>query len=224
MDASKITELRQKQQTRYVTNSQAMDSSTLTWISQIKSSQYIKGVKTCEGLQNPNNPVQNLSSNGQGSCYYGGGGKQTTLMMGSSQLVPNVLAGASGSASRVPTSDSITWQKAGKEICGTPTTDPYTVLPACYCTNSNVPPPLADGSIDPNYINNNVTNPYLPAFDTYYKFKNPLAQITTPIPDQNQKHFVKQCHSRFPNANGVSNQCYDCVNSPKTCDGCVLAP
>ena len=61
---------------------------------------------------------------------------------------------------------------------------------------------------------NNQSNPYLPAFDTYYAMKNPSAQCTKPIPDQNQKHFVKQCHSRFPNANnGINAVCNPCDNT-----------
>ncbi len=70
--------------------------------------------------------------------------------------------------------------------------------------------------------------------------KNPSAMCKYPIQDQNQKHFVKQCHSRFPNdnngVNAVFNPCdnvtrmdpdtkqfytYPTTN-PDTCDGCIL--
>jgi hypothetical protein len=97
---------------------------------------------------------------------------------------------------------------------------------------------------------NNQTNPYLPPFDTYYRFKNPSALNTGPIQDQNQKHFVKECHTRFPNANnGETVLAKPCDNTlylnpttkafetnpyfvqgttntqiPPTCDGCVLQP
>jgi len=89
-------------------------------------------------------------------------------------------------------------------------------------------------------------NPYLPQFDTYYRFKNPIAQCTGPVQDQNQKHFVKECHTRFPDANNGVNVIYDPNDSviylnpttrqfqtqlgtngtmnPPTDDGCVLQP
>jgi hypothetical protein len=72
--------------------------------------------------------------------------------------------------------------------------------------------------------------------------KNPACQF--PTPDQNQKHFVKQCHTRFPDANnGVNVLCTDCTTPPylyngstmtapyftpsgqyipPTCDGCII--
>ena len=92
MDASKITELLQKQNTKYINRAQTVDSSTLIWKQQIQSSQYIKGVKTCTGDQNWNVPTQSVCSSGAGICSYGGQGKQTTLMTGSSQQYPSVLA------------------------------------------------------------------------------------------------------------------------------------
>lgn len=95
---------------------------------------------------------------------------------------------------------------------------------------------------------NNQSNPYLPPFDTYYRFKNPSAQCKN-CPDQNQKHFVKECHSRFPNANNGENAVFDITTNttyldpitkkfetrpyfvnnttiqiPPTSDGCILQP
>jgi hypothetical protein len=74
--------------------------------------------------------------------------------------------------------------------------------------------------------------------------KNPACQF--PVPDQNLQHFVKQCHTRFPDANnGVSVLCTDCTTPPylnngiiitapyststgqyipPTCDGCIIEP
>jgi hypothetical protein len=271
MDASQITKLLQKQNTRYINRCQTVDSSTLTWKNQIQSSKYIKGVKTCEGEQNwnvPTNPccADQVDINGvvqpTGTYSFGGSGRTTALQSGSPQHFLNVLSGASGSAAEVYSSERILLQKAGKESCGVAGTSPapdnsYVVLPggspltsnsqlqvpSCsyICTNTNGP---VDGSDVPV---NNQSNPYLPAFDTYYKFKNPSAQCLYPIQDQNQKHFVKQCHSRFPNANnGVNVLCEPCDNTtylnpetkqfetkpyfvegttnpiPPTCDGCVL--
>jgi hypothetical protein len=223
MDASKITQLLQKQNTRFINRCQTTDSSTLTWKNNIQSAKYIRGVPTCDQQVNPNVPTQPACSTGNGICSYGGQGKQMTLMTGSTQQFPSVFAGATGSDAFQYSSEQILLQKAGKESCGVPGTSPaptnsYVVLPECYCVNTNGP----TQSNPAPAINNNTTNPYLPEFDTYYKFKNPQAQCYNQ-PDQNQKHFVKQCHSRFPNANnGVSVNCSTCGNTPQTCDGCVL--
>lgn len=229
MDASQITKLLQIQNTRYINRSQTVDSSTLTWKQQIQSSKYIKGVPTCNNEQNCNVPTQPACSVGNGICSYGGQGKSTTLITGSSQQYPNVLAGASGSASEVYSSERILLQQAGKQSCGvtpligTPENvypeNSYVVLPPCYCSDTNAPTQTQN---DTPFPINNQSNPYLPPFDTYYRFKNPLGQCNN-MPDQNQKHFVKECHTRFPDANnGVSILCTDCSSSPKTCNHCVL--
>ena len=209
MDASKITELLQKQNTRYINRSKTVDSSTMIWMNQIQSSKYIKGVATCTGLQNTDVPTQAIISDGNGSCSYGGQGKQMSLSTGSAQKYPSVFAGAVGSASQTYTSDAILLQKAGRHYCAELISeqDPYTVLPTCYDVNTNGPTKV---NTEPS-TNNNQTNPYLPAFDTYYKFKNKITN--TPIRDQNLKRFVTKCHSRFP---GVP------CNDAYTCDGCVL--
>lgn len=117
------------------------------------------------------------------------------------------------------------------------------------CTNTNGPNPnnpvvTGNSTItgNPNDLPvNNQSNPYLPPFDTYYRFKNPSAMCKN-CPDQNQKHFVKQCHSRFPNANNgvnvvfnpddnvtrldpITKQFYTYpVSNPDTCDGCIIEP
>ena len=215
MDASSIIKLLQKQNTRFINRCQTQDSSTLTWQNNIQSAKYIKGVPTCNGEQNTNVPTQPACPSTNGICNYGGQGKQTTLMTGATQQFPNVFAGATGSASIEYSSDQVMLQKAGKQACGVPGTSPapensYVVLPECYCSNTNYSSTI---------INNN-QNPYLPQVDTYYAMKNPVCRN---VPDQNQKHFVKQCHSRFPDANnGVSVNCTECQNSPQTCDGCIL--
>ena len=235
MDSSQITKLLQKQNTRYINRAQTVDSSTLTWKNQIQSSKYIKGVATCDGEKNTNVPTQPICSNGDGTCNYGGQGKQTSIMTGSSQKYPSVYSGASGSASQIYSSDSILLQKAGMNSCGVPGLSPapensYIELPACYCSNTNGPTASCSDTPcvpeNPNSVPiNNQSNPYLPPFDTYYKFKNPIAQCTEPIPDQNQKHFVKQCHTRFPNANnGVNVLCTDCSSPPYLVNGELIAP
>ena len=281
MDASKITQLLQKQNTRYINRAQTVDSSTLTWKNQIQSSTYIKGVPTCRGVTNTNpvsqgcGPSTICATNGINA--YGGQGKQTNLMTGSSQQYPNVLSGASGSASQVYSSENITLQAAGRNSCSVPGTSPappevpqnaYVILPACYCVNTNGPTNNATYNLISSVVSttitgstitsvfypptqnpfptpiNNQSNPYLPAFDTYYSMKNPTCNF--PVPDQNLQHFVKQCHTRFPDANnGVNVLCTDCTTPPylyngstitapyftpsgqyipPTCDGCIIEP
>jgi hypothetical protein len=189
MDASKITELLQKQNTVYLHRSNTVDSSTMTWRNQIQSSKYIKGVATCTGLQNTDVPTEAICPNGDGTFSFGGGGKQMTLATGSSQQYPSVYRGAAGSASAVYSSDKILLQKAGRQYCAELITDQdmYTILPTkSVSVNTNGPT-----SDNPNpSVNNQDTNPYLPPFDTYYKFKTPPA----PVIDQNQKHYVQYCN------------------------------
>jgi hypothetical protein len=239
MDASQITKLLQKQTNRYINRNQTVDSSTLIWKNQIQSSKYIKGIPTCDGQKNSNVPTNSCCAdrilvNGElqntGIQSFGGSGRTTSIQTGSPQQFLNVLSGASGSASEVYSSDRILLQRAGKESCGiTSSTQPpypdnsYIVLPggspsgsnaqlqnpSCsyLCTNTNGP---VDGNTPP--INNNL-NPYLPPFDTYYKFKNPSAQCQQRIQDQNQKYFVKECHTRFPNANNGINVVFNPDNN-----------
>jgi hypothetical protein len=255
MDASQITKLLQKQNTRYINRSQTVDSSTLIWQNQIQSSKYIKGVKTCDGVQNCNVPTNPGCPVGDGICSFGGSGRTTSLQTGSPQKFLNVLSGASGSAAEVYSSERILLQQAGKQFCGVPGVSPapqnsYVVLPggdpltsdsqlqvpSCsyICTNTNGP---ANGFNAPV---NNQSNPYLPAFDTYYAMKNPSALCKYPIQDYSQTHFVKQCHSRFPNANNGVNAVFNPsdnvtrmnpdtkqfytypTTNPDTCDGCIL--
>ena len=190
MDASQITKLLQMQNTRYINRSAAVDSSTMIWRNQIQSSKYIKGVKTCSGDQNTDAPTEATCSNGDGTCSYGGGGKQMTLATGSTQHYPSVFRGAEGSASQVYSSDKILLQKAGRNYCTELITeqDAYIVQPACYASNSNGPT-----NSNPNpAVNNQGTNPFLPPFDTYYKFKN----LAAPCKDQNQKHYVQVCNGK----------------------------
>ena len=182
MDASQITKLLQQQNTRTLSRAQTVDSSTLTWQTQIRSSTYIKGVASCEGNRDTSIPTQSCA-NQNGGCSYGGKGKQMTLMMGSTQMVPSVFSAATGSASQVYSSEAILLQKAGRHACSV-ATDRVITLPACDCTDTNGPteslsaPPV-----------NHQANPYLPAFDTYHARKNPCF----PTQDQNQKHYVSNC-------------------------------
>lgn len=190
MDASKITELLQKQNTRYIDRSKPVDASTMIWMNQIQSSKYIKGVATCTGLQNNNVPTQAVCSDENGNCSYGNG-KQMTLTTGSTKRYPSVFAGAAGSASEIYSSEKIMLQQAGRNLCAgmIVAQDAYTVLPTCFAVNTNGP----TSTTPTPTVNNGDTNPYLPPFDTYYKYKNPSALNSAPLPDQNLKHFVQPC-------------------------------
>lgn len=225
MDASSITKLLQKQNTRYVNRSQTMDASTLIWKNQIQSSKYIKGVPTCDGIGNvPTNP----GCKNEGICSFGGAGRTTAIQTGSSQQFLSVYSGADGN--QIHSSDKILLQKAGKESCSVPGTSPapensYIVLPACYCSTNE------------SSTINNQSNPYLPAFDTYYLMKNPPCNNKQ---DQNQTHFVKQCHTPFLEKNGVNDvfnpslnvttldpvtkQFHTTNSNPVTPDGSILEP
>lgn len=258
MDASQITKLIQKQNTRFINRSQTLDSSTLIWKNQIQSSKYIKSIETCEGDKNSNVPTNNSCLNTDGICSFGGSGRTSSIQSGSTKQYLNVLSGSSGSASQVYSSESILLQKVGKQTCSVIGTFPhpdnaYVILPggnpltsndslqtpSCnyICSNTNGPT-INNESVPVN----NQLNPYLPPFDTFYDMKNPTCKY--PKQDENQKHFVKECHSRFPNANnGVNVLCKPCDNTmnydpvtkqfhtdiglnntvnPDTCDGCIL--
>lgn len=226
MDASKITELLQKQNTTYINRSKPVDSSTLIWKNQIQSSKYIKGVKTCDGNQ-ANVPTNPACSDGS-ICSFGGAGRTTSIQTGSTKKYLSVYSGASGSASQVYSSESILLQKAGRESCAN-TGKGYVILPKCDCTNTNGP--NANGPSNATVPVNNQSNEYLPPFDTYNALKTPCV----PVKDQNQKHFVKECHTRFLDKNGpnpfnnsymtldpVTKEFY--TNNPPTCDGCIVEP
>ena len=173
MDASQITKLLQKQNTRTLHRSQTVDSSTLTWKQQIQSSTYVNGPHHTSSAS--------CCSDTTGQRSYGGQGKQTTLITGSVQQYPNVFASATGSASEIYSSERLLLQQAGKHACAIQNdmgSCPVSLeLPACYCENTNVPSDNQSQS---------QTNPYLPAFDTYYRFKH----ACDPSIDQNLKHFV----------------------------------
>lgn len=193
MDASQITKLREKQQTKYINHNKSVDSSTMIWRNQIQSSKYIKGITTCTGLRQTSIPTEPVCLNGDGTCSFGGGGKEMSLATGSSQKYPSVFRGALGSASETYSSDKILLQNAGHHYCTDLITSQnvYTILPRCDCTNMNEPVLNTVSTV-------NWANHYLPSFDTYYSLKNPCF----PRIDQNQKHYVqKYCVSTICNPN-----------------------
>jgi len=189
MDASKITALRQKQSTIYRSRHQVVDSSTQIWRNQIHASKYIRGVATCTGDKQIDIPTLAACPNGDGTSSFGNG-RQQALMTGSTQMY--LKAASTGSAVETYTSERILLQRAGREDCtecllDAPVVDTL-VYPTCFASNTNGPT-----SDNPNVPVNNTSNPYLPPFDTYYRFKNPLAQTPFPLPDKNLKHFVQVC-------------------------------
>jgi hypothetical protein len=149
MDASQIIKLREKQNTTYRKTSQFMDSSTLVWVKQIQAASKLNMTPT----------TQNCNQ----QC------KTTSIAMDSSQRYPDVFGSAKGSAIETYTSEYVLLQKAGANLCGTSTAQTSIVLPQCYCVNTNGPT-----SENPTPSINNSVNPYLPNFDTYYKYKNKL--------------------------------------------------
>ena len=186
MDASQITKLRQKQLTQYVDRSKPVDSSTMIWMNQIQSSKYIKGVATCSGPAQTSVPTEPVCPNGNGTFSFGGAGKQMTLTTGSTQMYPSIYRGALGSASETYSSDKILLQKAGRNYCTELITDQsaYLTVSSCFSTSTNGPLPT-QATIPVN----NMANPYLPPFDTYYQLKNKCF----PVLDENKKHHVSSC-------------------------------
>lgn len=177
MDASKITELRQKQLTNYTSRNKPMDSSTLTWMQQMRSSRN----------QCTPQPIVPTPSQQATGC------KKTTLSTGSTVLYPNAMASATGSASRVYTSQLLTMQQAGQQSCepfSSTANTPYAIAPRCEetCLQTNGPT-----AANPNPIINHQGNPYLPPFDTFRRLKNREARIILPVPDANQRHSIEPC-------------------------------
>jgi hypothetical protein len=185
MDASKITAMLQKQNNVYINRCNTVDSSTLTWRNQIRSSKYIINTPNCDNTTTCTIPTQTACSTGNGICNYGGGmSSNITLITGSPQQYPNPLHSSKGSASNVYSSDNVLLQKAGKNDCGVSSTSPapensYVLIDPCYCKNSNAP------DSETGVAN---TNPYLPQFDQYYAMKYKLCGPCVEPP-----HFVKKC-------------------------------
>jgi hypothetical protein len=222
MDASQITKLLQKQHNRHIQRPQTVDASTLTWKKQLLSSTQVRSVHEtnatlvpCCPDPSPEDLATFLPVSTPPPQAYGGQGKQTTLTTGSTMQFPNVFSSATGSASHVYSADRLLLQRAGKHACAIESSLPCSTpidLPACFCRTTNVPTEeqVAAGTPNPQ------TNPYLPPFDTYYRFKHSC----DPIQDKNQKHHVPTCHTRFLR-NDAPYGCTPSSSSPSTCDGCV---
>lgn len=143
MDASKITELRMKQANRYINRAQCVDSSTLTWQQQIKSSTFIPSLVPGAPNYSQVNACGNCSAESKIALSSNSVGQVAALY-------PNPRLG-SGSATTVYTSDKVTYYRAGQAACCeaplnivtpqyTASSSQYIVLPACDCNDSNVGP------------------------------------------------------------------------------------
>jgi hypothetical protein len=184
MDASKITQLRQKQANVYINRAKVTDSSTLTWQKQIESSKYVAsqapvsdlpGCLTCSSTSTVANGTAGV---GPGAILLGMEGGQPIYELTPPPSKPSLFARGMGSAGRVYTSTNIMYQLAGQNSCGVAT--PYEgnliqTLPRCFCSNQDIfyqngttlyVPPGAD-------LSGNWLNPYLPIPQPY--IQNTLA-------------------------------------------------
>jgi hypothetical protein len=197
MDASKITELRQRQANRYINRAKVVDASTLTWQRQIESSKYVASQA----------PVSDLAT-----CTAGGAQSFTTvgtqgvgpgavLLAGTTNqyyvppaaIYPNPFRSAKGSAGSYVSCDQIAYMRAGmNSCCVAPVSVPplLITLPTRQFSDGDIfypggssnlyVPPGAD-------ISGNWLNPYLPlpnpynaytaqTFESYYKVNRDPSQ------------------------------------------------
>lgn len=184
MDASKITQLRQKQANVYINRAKVTDSSTLTWQKQIESSKYVASqapyadLPGCQVVGTFSTISVGSGGVGPGAVQVNTDGGPPVYQLTPGPLKPNPLFGGSGSASRVYTSTNIMYQLAGKNSCGVAT--PYEgnliqTLPRCFCGDQDIfyqngtslyAPPGTD-------LSGNWLNPYLPIPQPY--IQNTLA-------------------------------------------------
>jgi hypothetical protein len=193
MDASKITELRQKQANKYINRAKTVDASTLTWQRQIESSKYVASqapVENGAGCQTcgPNSTVSTSTQGVGPNAFYIDG--TNTLYVVPPLNYPNPMFSAKGSAGSYVSCDQIAYRRAGQNSCGVA---PVSVgnlvqtLPSCFCGDGDIyyQPNNQGGSnliIPPGAdVSGNWLNPYLPnpqpyigltqqqPFESYYK-------------------------------------------------------
>ena len=158
MDASKITELRQKQISNYIHTRTPVDASVLTWYKQTTASRFmsdnVKRTPTnADVCTNPTNYNQiigcaNCSSESKITMQSNSVGTQENRL-------PNPTLG-SGSATNVYSSDKITYYHAGNaNHLFNPSSNMYVTISSCVCSNTNISsfnegtgmftPPTSDG-------------------------------------------------------------------------------
>ena len=184
MDASKITELRQKQANNYISRAKVVDSSTLTWQRQIESSKYIAPQLRTGGPSMLPGGIQcgqgalttiGTAGVGPGAVLLDNG----TYYVPPATLYPNPLRGAKGSAGSYTSCEQIAYQLAGQNSCGvTPVwaEDLIITLPQGQFPDSDIFYPGGGSNIDAppgTDISGNWLNPYLP-------LPQPYSQYTTP--------------------------------------------
>jgi hypothetical protein len=174
MDASKITELRQKRANIFINRAQTVDSSTLTWNNMIQASKYVAtqapvknfaGCTTCGGMSQVATGTAGVTVE---AITLAG---QNTLYLNPPPLKPNPLFNNKGSGSFVYSSESITLQRAGQATCGVATVNQqqYITLPRCFC------------STDIFYQNGNPAQLYVPeGADASGSWLNPYLPIPQP--------------------------------------------
>jgi len=192
MDASKITELRQKQANKYINRAKTVDASTLTWQRQIESSKYV-------ATQAPVNDLAGCVECGNGSTVSTstqGVGPNAFYIDGTNILYvvpplnyPNPMHSAKGSAGSYTSCEQIAYMRAGQNSCGVAPLSAGLIqtLPSSFCGDGDIyyqpnnkggsnliVPPGAD-------VSGNWLNPYLPIpkpniglteqqpFESYYK-------------------------------------------------------
>jgi hypothetical protein len=175
MDASKITELRQKRANVFINRAQTVDSSTLTYNNMLQASKYVAtqapvtnvaGCNTCGGMSQV---ATGTAGVGNGAVALVG---QTVLLPTPPPLKPNPFFNMKGSGAFVYSSENITLQRAGQATCGVATVNQqqYITLPRCFCSADIF---YQDGNPAQLYVpegadvSGNWLNPYLPIPQPY---------------------------------------------------------
>lgn len=168
MDASKITELRQKQITNYIHTKTPTDASVLTWCKQTCASRFMADTVK----RNPNN-VANLCTTptnynqviGCTNCSAEANITMQTNGIGRQNYIrPNPTLG-SGSATNVYSSDKVLYYHAGNanaNLSFNTSSNAYISTHSCYCSNTNISSFNEGTGIFVPPPENNGFNPYLP--------------------------------------------------------------
>lgn len=166
MDASKITELRQKQITNYIHTTKPVDAGVLTWYKQTCSSRFMADTvkrnpdniaNLCMSPTNYNQVIgcTNCSAESNITMQTNGIGQQNYMR-------PNPTLG-SGSATNVYSSDKVLYYHAGNaNLSFNPSSNAYISVPSCYCSNTNISSFNEGTGIFVPPPENNGFNPYLP--------------------------------------------------------------
>jgi len=214
MDASKITELRQKQANIYISRANVVDASTLTWQRQIESSKYIAPqLRTGGASMLPGgNPCGQNALTSIGTAGVGPGAvllDDGTYYVPPALLYPNPLRGAKGSAGSYTSCEQIAYQRAGENSCGVApvSVGPLLItLPTGQFPDSDIfypgggnqlyAPPGTD-------VSGNWLNPYLPLPQPYSALTTPPVVPTSYYrvnldPSQNNYNTATYVHNPLP--------------------------